>query len=94
MSERQQSTVRLSDAMKAARETYETIRDTLIDSLAPYQKSAHLIMLSEVETTTSDMAVLLGVSQTQASNVLKELHDLGLLERRCRGNAYIYKVRR
>lgn len=94
MSERQQSTVRLFDAMKASRETYETIRDMLIDSLAPYQRSAYLVMLSSVEMTTSDMATSLGVVQNQASNVLKELHDLGLLVRRGDGNAYVYKVRR
>lgn len=93
---RQQSTAALAGAMSAARVTYHAIKTMLIESLAPYQRTAwDYVATRKGWITTAETAGDLNVSQNQASNVLKELHDYGLLTRtRLDGSgAYLYKVR-
>lgn len=93
---RQQSAGTLAAAMSAARVTYYAIRAMLIDSLAPYQRTAwDYAVQRDGVLTTSETAIALNVSQNQASNVLKELSDFGLLSRTRLENsgAFIYRVR-
>lgn len=93
---RQQSTETLATAMGIARVAYQAIRTMLIDNLAPYQRAAwDYAALKRWSLTTSETALDLGISQGQASNVLKELHDYGLLSRQRLDaiGGYVYRVK-
>jgi hypothetical protein len=66
--------------------TWETVYDLLLLSLSPRQRQVYDYVSAQQETerewvTSADICAHLGIKANNAGNILKQLHDLGLLKR-------------
>lgn len=79
--ERQEHLWMLGRAYKFARENATQTRALLIEALSVQQRTAYEYVRAEREVFSWMLADKLGISQSAACDLLRGLHEVGLLER-------------
>lgn len=94
---RQRYARRLANVMKLTRIAYETSRMELIGALSDQQMRVYDLVFHRESTETAVVIEALGVKPNHASGLLKELTDLGLLERTAitdvAGKRFVYRIK-
>lgn len=94
---RQQATRKLANVARLARVTYETARMELIGALSSQQMIVYDMVYKRGSIEAADVVTAMRLQKSHASGLLKELTDLGLLEREpiisSAGKRYIYRIK-
>lgn len=92
--ERQKRLRDLSKAYRAIAKAYRTARFTLIEALSTQQQRVYYFVLEKQIAYSSEVAACYGISQSAASDVLRDLCEFGLLEREItESGGYSYTVK-
>jgi transcription initiation factor IIE alpha subunit len=82
MSERYQHLRRLGRVMESAKATYEEALHTLIDALPENHARAYRACRGRNDITSNYLMEQSGWSQNQSADTLRELWEIGLIQRR------------
>lgn len=93
---RQHKLLTLSKAMKAAEASYRNIRSLLIEELSTQQADVLRFVVTSGQVDSAQLGKEFSLSQQHAATLLKDLWELGLLDRRVdvlsEGRRYVYEV--